>query len=383
MALPNTFQTPNKGGADTLSNYTQGTPIDKRTLPKGPSWVRECQEGHHIFRDHEVFDCEAYKGFKQLVSAPFQGDRHSAVQPSSAQHYKEAYEYYKDLNEAGFKTEILRLIVKMDFQVELEPATETSQAVYGPSDSWHRGLRVQYNQRVNRGHIPHTYTDPQYDQRKIKDALKKEGMLNAEPDAVWGFDPKSMPDYSFHPDTRELMLLLPKLNWPFFVIQSKQADGNFEDGCNEASRDGIAIVSAARELCEKAGINMKTLGPDENTYVYSAVMDTKVMEWYVHWAEVTDGGNVRYHMNTVVENRLLKGENALGNLRSPTHNILDWGLMKRKPMVEKWYNAIAEHDKRAFMTKSALTGTSGTTSSGSTTGSKRARTDSSPAQNDS
>lgn len=105
-------------------------------------------------------------------------------------------------------------------------------------------------------------------------------------------------------------------------------------------------------------------------------MDTQVMEWYVHWAEVTGGGNVKYHMNTVVENRLLKGENALSNLRSPTHNILDWGLMKRKPMVEGWYDAITKHDRQMFMRKSASTGTPSTTTSGSTAGSKRARTNS-------
>lgn len=380
MAPPTTSQTPKKGGADTFSNSTQGTPNDKRTLPKGPSWVRECQKGHNIFREHEVFDCEDYKDFKQLVSAPFQGDRHSAVKPSSAQKFKEVHDYYKDLNEAGFKTEMLRLIVKIDFEIQLEPATETSRAVYGPSESWNKGLRVQYNQPVNRGHIPHTYTDPQFDQRKVRDALKKEGMSNAEPDAVWGFDPKNMPNFQFHPDTRELMLLLPKLNWPFFVMQSKQANGNWEDACNEATRDGIAIVSAARELCEKAAINIKTPGPDENTYVYSAVMDTKVMEWYVHWAEVTDSGDVKYHMNTVVENRVLKGENALSNLRSPTHNILDWGLMKRKPVVEGWYEAIAKLDRQRFMNKSAPTGTPSTTTSGSTAGSKRLRTHSSSAQ---
>lgn len=49
------------------------------------------------------------------------------------------------------------------------------------------------------------------------------------------------------------------------------------------------------------------LGPTRTFYVYSAVMDTKVMEWYVHWAEVTGSGDVRYHQNTVIEEPAAKG----------------------------------------------------------------------------
>lgn len=339
-------------------------------------------EDHGWFYDQEVFDCDAYQSFKQLVLNPRQSDRHSAVKPASAQKFKEHYTYYKDLNESSFKTEVLRFIVKTDFEIELEPETESSTAVYGPSDSWNKGLRVQYNQRVNRGHIPHAYTDPRNDPKKVQDALKKEGILTAEPDAVWGYDPKKMPNAHFHPDTRELMLLLPKLHWPFFFIQSKQGKGSFEEACNEAIRDGAAIVSAARELRETAGFDINTPGPDEHTYVYSAVMCTKVMEWYVHWAEVVDGDPipVRYHMNTVVDNQTFKGSDALGNLRRPTHNILEWGLMTRKPAVEEWYDAIAKHDKQSLMKKASRAFTPSTSTSESATGSKRPRTDGSSVQ---
>lgn len=369
-------QAPQTGTGNTLPS-TQASQGDKRTLPKGPSWVRECLESHNIIREHEVFDSEQeqFKNFKQLALSPFLGDRHSAVNPASAQKYKEVHSYYEELNEASFKTEILRLIAKNEFQIELEPATESSAAVYGPSDSWHKGLRVQYNQSVNRGHIPHRYANPNNDQKKVTEALQKEGILNAEPDAVFGFDPKSMPEAPVLPDTRELLLLLPKMNWPFFVIQSKQSKGDYNDALNEASRDGIAIVSAARELCCKAGIDIKKVGPDDQTYIYSAVMDTRSMEWYVHWAEVLGGGGVRYHMNVVVESQPLKGSGVLGKLRGPTHDILEWGLMKRKPTVEAWYDPIIKSDEQLLLKKSALAGVAGSSNSGSATANKRARTD--------
>ena len=187
-----------------------------------------------------------------------------------------------------------------------------------------------------------------------------------------------MSSLQFHPDTRELLLLLPKISWPFFVIQSKQANGNFEVACNEAARDGIAIVSAARELYQKAGLKIDTPGPDTNTYIYSAVMDTKVMEWYVHWAEVTEQGDVRYHMNTVVENRLLKQGHALRNLRGPTHAILEWALRKRKPAVQAWYEHLAESGKQDLLKKSAKApaASSSTATSESSAANKRPRVDS-------
>ena len=375
MAGRNPVQTPVKAGGMTLSDKTSSTPNENRPFPKGSSsWVRECLAGHNIFIDHDVFESDHYQEFKQLVLAPFEVDRDVVDRPSSVEKYKQVYHYYKDLNEASFKTEILRLIIKLDFEWELEPATETCPAVYGPSDNWNQGLRIQYDQSVNRGHLLHTYNDPHFEQRKVQDALKKEGVLNAEPDAVLGFDPKEMPSLQLHPDTREL-LLLPKMSWPFFVIQSKQANGNFEVACNEAARDGVAVVSAARKLCQKAGFKIDTPGPDTNTYIYSAVMDTKVMEWYVHWAEVTEQGDVRYHMNTVVENRLLKQEHALRDLRGPTHAILEWGLRKRKPAVQAWYERLAESGRQDLLKKSAKApaATSQTTTSELSAANKRLR----------
>ncbi|KAM0800645.1 hypothetical protein BDR22DRAFT_821505 [Usnea florida] len=110
----------------TLSSTNKSKSTDK---PKNASWETMCMEGHN-----------------RLVSLPFEGERHAAANPASNKKYGEALDYYKDLNEGSFKTEILRSIVKSDFEVELEPATETSEAVYGPSDGWNRGLRAQYNQ---------------------------------------------------------------------------------------------------------------------------------------------------------------------------------------------------------------------------------------------
>ena len=132
-----------------------------------------------------ILHFEDYKEFKRLVSLPFKGERHAAANPASNKKYGEALDYYKDLNEGSFKTEILRSIVKSDFEVELEPATETSEAVYGPSGSWNRGLHATPSIiSVNRGSIPHTYKDPDYDQKKVRDALKMEDIVKAEPDSV-------------------------------------------------------------------------------------------------------------------------------------------------------------------------------------------------------
>ena len=55
--------------------------------------------------------------------------------------------------------------------------------------------------------------------RKGPGYIEKEGTANAEPDAVWGFDPKAMPASHFHSDTRSDG---PPMDWPSFLMQTKQ-----------------------------------------------------------------------------------------------------------------------------------------------------------------
>lgn len=85
------------------------------------------------------------------------------------------------------------------------------------------------------------------------------------------------------------------------------------------------------------------VGPDSRTYIYSVTQDAKIMEIYVHWAEVGTGP-VRYHMNRICS-KSLNDDSALEILRRALHNILDWGLVDRYEDLKQRYDMLYEKEK--------------------------------------
>ncbi|KAL6715391.1 hypothetical protein ACLMJK_006352 [Lecanora helva] len=78
-----------------------------------------------------------------------------------------------------------------------------------------------------------------------------------------------------------------------------------------------------------------------------------------------------YHMDAVAENSSLKQEKAHDNVRDPTYEILEWDLMKRKPLVPGWNEEILKHDRCQSRKKSAIWAIPSITSGGLTRGEKR------------
>ncbi len=107
------------------------------------------------------------------------------------------------------------------------------------------------------------------------------------------------------------------------------------------------MVNASRQLLAKLG-RMDTLGPDQDTFIYSVTMESKVMDIWVHWAEVRKNGQgheVHFHMNAIASKSLTDDE-ALPFLRRILHNILDWGCLDRDGMLKEWYQSLDTHEKR-------------------------------------
>ena len=57
------------------------------------------------------------------------------------------------------------------------------------------------------------------------------------------------------------------------------------------------------------------------------------MEWRVSWAEVCEGGCVNWHMNSL-RREGFDQENPLLPMRRFTHNIIEWGLTTRLPIIK-------------------------------------------------
>ena len=67
------------------------------------------------------------------------------------------------------------------------------------------------------------------------------------------------------------------------------------------------------------------VGPDYDTYVYSATMDVDILEWWVNWAEFRKNGEVFFHMG-LLDGERFRVKDALRTMRRDVRNILNWVL---------------------------------------------------------
>lgn len=113
---------------------------------------------------------------------------------------------------------------------------------------------------------------------------------------------------------------------------------------NQAARGCATVVNAMRLLLRILGREEETVGPDKNSYIYCATMNEEQLEWWVGWAEVCEGGWVNWHMNRL--RRVdFEHDDPLLLMRRFTHNILEWGLTTRLPIIKKLVSDLYVKDK--------------------------------------
>ena len=298
-------------------------------------------ECHHIYRQSSVFDRADYSGFKKHVSSPVVPDRPSGVKPGENSKFKEIYDtcVRNGASEASFKRDMLEHIIMKDFQVLADPGDPSQgiQPVFESRNILGGGIYCQAEQPLRRGFLPHNYPTGNLSLKDIADRLKIDGMANTNPDSTWGYlgrvlDPISkgtmIQDY-----TNALLTICPSLHCPFFILEVKMDNGSMEVCRNQAARGCATIVNAMRQLLRTLG-REDTLGPDEDTYIYCATMSEEMMEFWVGWAEVCEKGRVNWHMNRL-RREDFDEDNPLLVMRRYTHNIMEWGLTTRLPVIQK------------------------------------------------
>ena len=360
LGVMSAFQTPQKNNASgprtTPSSARETTTTEtSETYPvKDPMWVKRRMEVHQLFRQlPAAFSQEAYSDFKETVLLPILQDRNSGVKPESAKRFASRYEYHKEVNEETIKREMLNRIIKDEFQVLVKPTEGDTQAVYEACDTFEKGLVAQYSQPFKRRYLPNKYTTLGFDRKDAEVRSRADGMTNPIPDGVWGFNPNQFAPTD-SADLDDLATVVQGILWAFFLIEVKPDGGSMEECRNQACRGGATLVNAARGFMKKLGPSVENIGPDRDTYVYSAVMDADFMEWYVHWAEVCADGKIKYHMDWT-KAVMFREEDTLRKLRGPVHSILEWGLFKRLPMLKERYDLILEAEQQEMREKLAAT----------------------------
>ena len=344
MANNSVHKTPTKddaqrkaAGPPTSSSGSSGSNID-------PKWVRMRMECHHIYRQSDAFHHADYSEFKERILSPIAQERASGVKPGGNSRFKEIHEICarNGATEAAFKREMLEHIIMKDFQFLADPGDPSQgiQPVFESRDSLGGGIFCQAEQPLRRGFLPHNYPTGSLSPNDIADRLKVDGMLNSKPDSTWGYlgrvlDPISegamIQDY-----TNSLLTICPGLYCPFFILEVKTDNGSMEVCRNQAARGCATIVNAMRQLLRMLR--------REDTYIYCTTMSEEMMEWWVGWAEVCEGGRVDWHINRL-RREDFEEENPLLVMRRFTHNILEWGLTTRLPIIRKLVSDLYVKDR--------------------------------------
>ncbi len=308
-------------------------------------------EGHNIYRRSDAFGRADCNGFKENVMSVISPERPSGVKPGEASRFKAIHETCvgSGVTEATMKRDMLKYIIKDDFQVLAEPGDPAQgiQPVYEGRDTSERGIFCQAEQPLRRGHVPHNYLPGLKD---LADRLKADGMTNSVPDSTWGYLARVLAPIPagavLQIPTNALLTICPALYCPFFFLEVKPDRGSMEACRNQAARGCATIVNAMRLLLQTLG-REDTVGPDEDSYIYCATMNEELLEWWVGWAEVCEGGQVKWHMNRI-HREDFEQDNPLLVMRRYMHNILEWGLTTRLPIIRKLVSDLYDTDTRVL-----------------------------------
>ncbi|KAL8816794.1 MAG: hypothetical protein Q9223_004259 [Gallowayella weberi] len=88
-------------------------------------------------------------------------------------------------------------------------------------------------------------------------------------------------------------------------------------------------------------------GPDEDTFVFSATITTRSIDFWVHWYE-GPSATQKYHMNRVGEVSLIKNfknHHHYNEIRQKLHNIVQWGAIDRFSELRTLHERIGEYSR--------------------------------------
>lgn len=295
----------------------------------------------HLLSLHQylIEDAEAkrrYDGFIKDAKDEVTGDRHSAMAPGSKDRIEETYDRTKDPNELTFFTEYWGELINKCRLVDPEGAETGARPVSRPWVSDHiQAIRDQGFREDSIPEIPATNAE----EKRLLELISK--VQRPKPDMTYGLLPRMwctpeqislIHTYGRHTmPTHDLVL-------PYFIVEGKSGGGNMEETKCQASRGGAALNAAFRRLDTLAGTVVKTLGPDQRSYVFSLCLNPSTARLYLHWVDVQKA-TVVYHMHSL---RLYDVQNRddWADIRRDVDNVLDWGAFKRKNRVLEMLTAI-------------------------------------------
>ncbi|KAI4239053.1 MAG: hypothetical protein LQ349_000661 [Xanthoria aureola] len=352
--------TPSRNNPTTESSLQTPSKTTKPSVAHND--VRGYMEQHGMHINTKILEEPGREGFYATVMSVADEQRPSGVKPESAKRWPKRTANLGDYNEATMLMHILPLVIKDGRHLSVHGPTleQASSVKQHMDDFWEdfedSGLDYTADQEFRRTFLPNAYAQIGYEDKIALELAKQKGIKNPKPDRAYGLAMNSIPPPKGRPgllrnETQSLLNAIPNLQHVFFLLEAVSSAGSITKAMNQACRGGTVAIVIQRRLLEVIGQLGKEEGPDQKTYVYTATIDDSTMAFWVNFAflhvPVEGKPYVTYHMERVYT-YALHSPDAVLYLRRVCHNILDWGVRTRRPMLETRCQQIYEFERQAI-----------------------------------
>lgn len=283
---------------------------------------------HYLINDSNA--AAQHADFLAEIKAMLIGDRRSAMAPASVKKIQTAYDDYKDCNEPTFLAQSLPALLK-DGRIP-----KTNDGAILESRLWSEDRVAIIQDQLFFARCSPTIEAKGKLEEKLFSEIPK--VPNPKPDYCYGFFEKlkqgwcSADQHSVIQRFAVFTMVCPNIVLPWLVFEGKSAGGSLAKALVQATRAGATLVEAFRSLDKEAGTSPKGNGPDRRSIAFSMTISPWYASLNVHWADVENGKVRNYHVHGLCR-YLVEDSDQWKNMRRDIHNVLDWGVLNRKPMI--------------------------------------------------
>ncbi|KAL9123792.1 MAG: hypothetical protein Q9217_006815, partial [Psora testacea] len=329
-----------------------------------PGSVEDKLDRHHMLLDDEAAR-ERNQNFFKDIDTWLDHKRDTPVKPKESANFCKTAKIYKN-NEDTYLLNVVPLIIRREYmpseatrQVIQEQEKQVEQLGGEEQESvneikeemrnfFEDGMSMAANELFIRNLVPKRNKDLEIE----ASTTDTWGLENSKCDRIVGYLPGedghlvTPKKGKFSDETAALCQVVDKVEHPYFILEGKQAGGNTTDMTNKARKGGATLVYIGRKLREQAELetnwsNSDGTGADLDTYVFSATLSAQMFEIYVNWAEKYDG-LITFHMHLLHE-LSVKSKDAQELSKRWAHNVIEWGLWVRRPIINEMRTALIEH----------------------------------------
>lgn len=313
----------------------------KTTLSGKGARLRDFLKINNLFINNK----KAEKGYPQILEraeAIVHRDRNSIMKADSEKKLWDTRETYGngERNEDTFMKHFWGKLIRDEREVEDDDASDLIKPTWKALAWEHCHLDDNWNREFRKGSIPEV--DIAGDKVWAKLLNTCERVKNPKPDIAYGLSQDAFTDAENRVNASYFKeaSISPGILFPGLVVEGKTA-GIMEIVECQCARGGSALVNAMRQFRQVSGVSISKPGADLDTFVFSIALVPTLANLSVHWAEITEDGRTRFHMNTVDSYALLK-KGQFKELRHDINNVLDWITDDRKIFLKQIIEVITQ-----------------------------------------